>query len=661
VKRRLVALALLTGVVWLVPNSPALAHPSLVRSDPTDGQTVSEPLGDIRLWYDEELRIAFSTFDVRDMQGRAVRILDIGQPQPGLVIIDLPELGRGVYTLSWRVLSNDDNHFTGGLLILGVGVAVSAEARAAPQPEIPIRAVDIALRWLDIVTLAGLIGALAVNRLVLDPRARPLEAGALRQAARRRVLGLATWCGVAALGTGMLLLVAQLQQVRDALGGGPLPGIIPLLLFEGRWGALWWARQAVVMMLTAVAWMLRRAEAPPGEAMEPDSMPSRVQRLRDGAWPATVVLAVILAQVHASGGHPAAVAERPWLAIAADSLHLLAASVWMGGLLALAVGLSPLVHRRRELTALVRATWRPFGRVAAVCLGLLVATGLYGAAQQVASIDALLITPYGQALMAKVGLGLAAGVVGIASATVLQPRLVALLARLLRRGPRWTPISPARLPRLVAAELSLGALVFGAVGLMGSAPPARGPAFEPGIGSALSTQTLQIDDVLVTLTVKPNLPGPNVMLVRAVTIRRPALADIGSVILTVQGEGEASVSLPMEQLAPGNFQTGGEQLDRTGGWNLGVVLERPGIGETTVPFAWTVGGGKVAREPIISDKPLAPVLTVAAATTGLILLLTIGRTVWKSRAPDRRRPTRPEHGPVGYTVEEAPVSSGATR
>jgi len=614
-RRRLCVLGFLLALASLIPATPASAHATFVGSDPPGGSTLSGSADTILLWFDEGIRLEFSTFDLRHLSGRAVRDVQARQPRPGLVTLTLPELEHDVYTLSWSVLSAIDTHVSAGSLILGVGMAVSAPLRGSTsEPAAALRPDEVALRWLDVVFLSGMIGALIVYWVVLRPAGMD-AASSIRRAARRRILVLAAWLGVAALGMGVLLMRWQVLEVSAAVPGSSWRGVLPGLLFDSRYGALWWGRELVLAALTAIAWMLWVAERPREEA---GSGPGHGERLSDRLWPPTAALVVATALIHAASGH-AAGGARPWFSVAVDGLHFVAAGVWIGGLLALAVGLLPLLRRRDDVTALARLSWRPFSRVAAVSVGVLVATGLSVAAREVASIDALVLTPYGKALMVKIGVGMAAAAIGLMNALLLRPSLAAPLARLLHRPAGWTPLSPRRLPRLIAIEIALGMVALGAVGTMTSTPPAKGPSFAPSVANAPSSLSEQIDDLLVTVTVEPNRPGANVLTVRAISTTRPPRSEVGTVLLALETP-EGSTSLSTTEVGEGTFRTGVDRIASAGPMEIAVVVRRSGLPDSAASFDWTVNDGGPNREPVISDHPLGPALTAAAAAVALILL-----------------------------------------
>ena len=101
------------------------------------------------------------------------------------------------------------------------------------------------------------------------------------------------------------------------------------------------------------------------------------------------VLVVALAVVRALAGHAAAATHQA-LAVAAAGAHILAAGVWIGGVVAFGVALAT---ARGEAGTLARDCRRGFARAAGLSLAVLAMTGLLAAGAQVASVDALARRP----------------------------------------------------------------------------------------------------------------------------------------------------------------------------------------------------------------------------------------------------------------------------
>jgi putative copper export protein/mono/diheme cytochrome c family protein len=165
-----------------------------------------------------------------------------------------------------------------------------------------------------------------------------------------------------------------------------------------------------------------------------------------------------------------------------DWAHVVAASVWTGGLAALAL-------------ACARGAWPPerlpeiaarFSRLAGLCLLVVLLTGAWNVWVQVPSVGALWSTIYGRVLTAKLALAAALVVVGGLNRYTIVARLDprrrrGRLARVFRRarlvlvGPssRGRQRLPARFVGYLAAEAVLAVAVFAATAVLGESTPAR--------------------------------------------------------------------------------------------------------------------------------------------------------------------------------------------
>jgi copper transport protein len=339
-------------------------------------------------------------------------------------------------------------------------------------------------------------------------------------------------------------------------------------------------------------------------------------------------------------GHAFAVTPNRAFAAAAAAVHLLAAMVWVGGVLALVVSLWPFLgRRRRESAALARTCLAPFSALALGCVGLLAVTGLYYAGRQVASLDALLTTSYGQALLTKVGLMLVVGLVGLLNTSILRPQLAAPLARVLRRPDGWTPVPATRLRRLLLVEATFGVALLVVVGLLTATPPARGPEFAQAPEATPSFLSGSADDLLVSLSVKPNQPGENVFEVGAASTIRPAPAAIERVRLRFTGPQGSELSPPLTEVEPGRYRSSGSFLGESGAWSIEALIDRTGLGESRTGFDWAVAPPGPPKPAVVSRRPLGPILTGAA---GLLLLIgAFAASSWLlvRQLPQRRRVT----------------------
>jgi copper transport protein len=574
---RLLAAVGFTFLVAFVVAPSALAHATFVRADPEDGSAVTRSPRTIRIWFSEGIVPRFSGAKIVGEEGRRVATTSVQADAEGLLVLrPASELDRGLYTVDWSVLSAEDGHLRRGFVVFGVGPGI-APAAAGDRRDESVAPVDVALRWLNFSLLACLAGGLAVAFLVLR--------GASVRGARRRVLSWTFMCAVLGFAAGFGLLLWQATTLASELGRGEsILGVAWDLVAGTRLGALWLAREALLLSLVALLLALRRRDT---------------RRLAAVA----AVYVVALAFVQALAGHAAAASPRTGLVVAVAALHLLAAGAWIGGLVAAIVAYWPL--RGEEQLTLARASLRRFGVLAALSVGVLGVTGLYYAGRQVASLDALLTTLYGQALLAKVGLLLVAGAFGLMNVMLLR-----------RTGQRLRP--------LLVAEASVGLAVLAAAALLTATLPARGPEFATaarGLPTDIrSSRSVAAKDVLVTLSARPNRRGPNVFHVIAASFRRPAPAEIRGVTLRFRRGARQTVSAPMVQVAPSNYRLAGDYLRAAGSWQIEVAVERGGAADVVAGFDWRAAppAGRPAR---VSDRPLGPFLVGASVVLGLLVLV----------------------------------------
>ena len=153
----------------------------------------------------------------------------------------------------------------------------------------------------------------------------------------------------------------------------------------------------------------------------------------------------------------------------ADAVHLLAAGVWLGGLVPLAVLL-----RRCALSAdpahltLARQSVRRFSALALVCVSALIVTGAFNSWSLVGGFPQLFGTAYGKLLLGKLALLVPLLALGAANLLRIKPRL----NRQTAASDKPITAELTHLTRNVIIEASLGALVLVIVGHMGVTAPA---------------------------------------------------------------------------------------------------------------------------------------------------------------------------------------------
>ena len=214
----------------------------------------------------------------------------------------------------------------------------------------------------------------------------------LRETARWNRLAWACWGTFVAAGGGVLALTAA------AMTGETLPEVlgdpsISRVLTGTHFGAVWLGRAGVLagMFVVGLLIALSRRRRPIG------------LDAANGLLAAAALASLVWT------GHAQASANHAWL-LPVAVLHVLAAGVWPGGLLPLAV----LLARARRDPTLLRATaavTRRFSRASAVAVGVLAFSGSLNAVGIIGTFAAWWSSRYSQLLSCKVALFV--GLVGL--------------------------------------------------------------------------------------------------------------------------------------------------------------------------------------------------------------------------------------------------------
>jgi copper transport protein len=519
-----------------------------------------------------------------------------------------------------------DGHTVKGFIVFSVGEATIPAGASQGGQEAGLQKTaipEMVLRWLNYLGLMVLTGCSGVLLFVLRPASttnnlQPVASTAF-QPARARILKLALFTAEFTFLMGPALLIWQVVSLAEVMQGNlSIFQLTKQVVLGTTWGHAWLAREALLAILAILFIRLLIADKPKRSSL------ILAMALTLGSLAAQSVVS------HAAAGGGSD------LPILVDFLHLVFAGLWMGGLIALVVGLLPvLLQDNSNFKELVRITWGPFSRLAALSVGVVVATGIYSTGRQVISADALVLNPYGKILSAKVSLVLFAGVFGLMNSVLLHPNLAAPLARLLKKPDGWTPLNINRFPVLVLVETILGLLVVLLAGALTSIPPARSVAYtiDPkGQPDSLSTY---VNDLIVTLSIKPNRPGANLFNVVVINTRRPPPAEILRVIvkLTYLDQDIGTTTQDAEFVGQGigmnTYRLGGSHLTQPGRWKIDVLVRRKGLPDSQADFSWTVLPFGEIPPLVLSHYPWTNDLTVIAGLIAAFVVILSGLILFR--------------------------------
>jgi copper transport protein len=463
---RLAIVSWLAATWFLLACAPALAHANLVGASPRPGGEVSKPPERVELRFSEPVDAEFDPVVVRTVSGARVDAHNahVDPEDARVVLADLERVLEGSYTVKWRVTSID-GHVVDGRYAFAVAAAgedrpsedagnraTTAEAAGAhsghhgghhgggaggvastdrrdPVPEPAAGRAARIEHGLALAATAFLAGLAPFAVLVWLPASR--QSGVGRAAIR----------SFGVLAGGLLLALAlagvgELSSYAVRASGDPLSTeLFWHTLFDSRVGALWLTRLSLALLAAAVI----AAAASSG---------------RTWPWWAAIGASGMLMITLTGLSHAAATGRL--LPLLADWTHAVAATVWIGGLLGFAVAMCSRAFRDLAPDSRMKLrdrAVRRFSAVATYAVVVLACTGLYAAVLHIPNPQALLATPYGRALIAKLAL--------------LSLLLAAGASNLLLRG-------RGPFGRLVVLELLLALALFVATGFLTSLPPATG-------------------------------------------------------------------------------------------------------------------------------------------------------------------------------------------
>ncbi len=603
------ALLLLGAAAAWAPRA-AEAHAVLVRSEPAPEALLRVAPASIDLWSSERLEGSLSELRLLGADGRGLPLEGMRvDPRDATHLSALTRpLPPGYYTVVYRTLSALDGHdWSGSFTFTVLSPDGSLLAGAAFDPAIGggAPAPGIAGRWLFVSGLVLIVAGGALLALAAPGRrgrggsAPPPPLGGELDALARR-LALA---GVPLALAGLAIdLQAQQQQL-----GAPLA----TLLLETRFGPFV-AAQGLLALASAAAllpaWAGARRGAP------------AVER---GGTAAASALALIALLTLPLVSHAAAAPGALW-ALLSEAVHLAAASLWAGGLVALAAALARTGRLERHDAAELLPLAARFSRAAAAAVAVVALTGLVRALGEVPDAGALVASGYGRWLLAKLVL--------VAAALAIALRSRRAIARLASGGA--VPPALTALRRAVPAEAVLALLVLGAAAVLAQTPSPRAGAGEAEALALPFNSVAAAGDLSVHLQVTPARAGPNEMRVHAYRADGSDPGEFAAVILTV-GEaapGGGGLRREAEPEGEGIFTATATATQIAPAWAVSAEIRRAGRDDLRADFRVPI---EPARAPagsrlLGSPAPQLPANALAAVLLGGVGAAALG-LAWRSR------------------------------
>ncbi len=268
----------------------------------------------------------------------------------------------------------------------------------------------IIIRYLGFVSLTMLVGGFGFVCLILPLRLLSRESYQILDRHLSRVQAVS-------------ILIVTLTSVADlilrtlAMSGGSgatLGLVLPMVLQHTHFGTVWIIRTFLLGLLGTAWWLRLQGAAAPSRfawiaAIPRVGLSGMTWWLRllgttaspQFAW-ASFFGACFVALTTTLSGHAA-----DWGDLAApvlvDWIHLIAISIWIGGLFTFGFVLkqSLAAPGTEEMVRALSSIARLFSRIAAACVAVFLLTGLYSTWLQVGALSPLVTSPYGWTLLVK--------------------------------------------------------------------------------------------------------------------------------------------------------------------------------------------------------------------------------------------------------------------
>jgi copper transport protein len=534
--------AVFTYILITLFPAVSLAHAFIVKSSPSENEILKNPPKEITIQFDESIQPRFNSIKVTDSNGNRVDRKNggIDSKNPAVLKTGLKRnLANGTYRIQWKVVS-DDGHPVQGVIPFEIG----SDKDQAGQPlktetkNYMPKTDLVIIRWLQYIGNAIYTGLLFLYLMVA-----PKELISTTE----KTISKLMWSGFLLL---CLSVMLSLPLQATIVLGAKWTEVFSFDSFEQilaytQFGKIWLIQMALLFTLALTTHMWRMADS--------------TKRIL--SW-TCFILSIGLLLTRSFNSH-AATQENNFLPLSFDFLHLLAASLWVGSLVGLAV-LSPLLKKEDTRRYYFKAV-RTFSRWGILLVIVLAATGLLNSFEYIPTVFSLVNTDYGKALLGKV---------------ILFVFMLILAAINLLKGKREKGMFSS-----IWLELTAGLMILFITVFLTNFPTAISSP-----GPFTETKTITHGNK-ISLQVTPNVMGENESKITLKNKKNEPIQNIEQVTLTFthteMDMGKETVTLI--KTGPGTYKLKGMNYSMSGKWRVHVHALTKGLESLDTDFRILVG------------------------------------------------------------------------
>lgn len=546
VLRRLGLWVVMVYVLIISVPTVTSAHAYIVKSNPAENETLEKAPSVVKIEFDEILQSShFNTVFVRNASGQRVDLKNahIDKTNSKLLVAGVKQnIPNGTYSIQWKAISAD-GHPIQGVIPFRIGTEVMGESSRQAEEFGYVPQLDMLLeRGILYTSFSIYIGVLFFNLIMYRGNSSKVQ---LRS-------NKLIWASL--FGIFISLLFSLPLQAKINADVSWIDAFQPALLKEtlqlSVFGYVWMIQMMLVIVLSAVTYLaLKRGKLSSFKV-----------------WTIPILLFAGLLIMKAMNSHAYGLRYKE-IAVIMDFLHLLAASLWVGGLASIFL-LLPQDDENEKWTKYWDAI-KSFSSWAIGAVIVIFVTGLFNSTFFIPTIHSLFDTNYGVALLTKVLLFIGMGILGLIHYVKGRVR------------------KEKKLGATVKGEFGVGIAIFIIVAFLTNVQTPPMPPTGPFTGS----QKLDNGYELI-LHVSPNKVGMNTFRIDLKDSNGHRVTDMEQIVLTTKslemdmGKGTFKVS----PVSPGVYQAEGMYINMTGEWNIHVHGLTKALDSFDADFKFMVGG-----------------------------------------------------------------------
>jgi copper transport protein len=409
--------SLLLSLTFFPSGIPeAYAHAFTIKSDPSPSQSLPSSPSKVDVFFSEPVDLRYSTVKVLDMSGKQV---DNKDPRningdPASLSVTLPSgLKDGVYTVSTKVLSATDGHVVDNAFVFAIGQAAVPLQQSSNTPygsQSQLYIPNAIARFPAYVGQVLVVGAAFATLWLWRPISKISwlkdTLAPVRNRIDRSLIILMVIGSVILVVSDFGIIYVQAKDLGTGIGEA----------IGTKFGSVWVMRTIESFILLAVSLEIyfRRAWRKKPGLITP---PSKGEITSLFAIGLTILATTTLIGHGATSGQ--------LLPIAIDFVHNLAASLWIGGIIYLALIVAPKLRQATTLEENVKASALSiliprFSTIPVTILGVIVITGPFLLYFIESNLDLTLASLYGKWLIIKLTLAAIMIVIGGYNQRIIQ-------------------------------------------------------------------------------------------------------------------------------------------------------------------------------------------------------------------------------------------------